>query len=100
MQEILIYAIPVFVVLGVAEFIYGMRSGNNTYRFNDTISSLSQGLLSQTVAVCTPLFQIGLYMMVYRHAPNWGWRTFWTTWYGAVLAVVQNARQPQSGAWR
>ena len=88
MQDILIYAIPFFVALGALEFVYGLCAGNNTYRLNDTISSLSQGLLSQAVAACTPLFQIGLYVIVYRHAPNWGDRTFWTTWYGVVLAVV------------
>ena len=88
MQDILIYAIPVFVLLGLVEFVYGLRAGNNTYRLNDTIGSLSQGLLSQAVAACTPLFQIGLYVLVYRHAPDWGGRAFWATWYGVLLAVV------------
>jgi alkylglycerol monooxygenase len=52
-DTIILYALPVFLLLIVAEWSYGMVTGNNTYRINDCISSLSQGLLSQAVAVCT-----------------------------------------------
>ena len=40
------YAVPVFLVLIVLEFCWGWLQGNNTYRLNDSLNSLSLGLLS------------------------------------------------------
>lgn len=40
------YAVPVFIALIVLEFCWGWLKGKNTYRFNDSINSLSLGLLS------------------------------------------------------
>ena len=40
------YAIPVFLLLIVIELFWGWWKGNNTYRVNDSINSLSLGLLS------------------------------------------------------
>ena len=40
------YAIPVFLLLIVIEIFWGWWKGNNTYRVNDSINSLSLGLLS------------------------------------------------------
>jgi alkylglycerol monooxygenase len=87
MHEILLYALPVFLVCMGAEWAWGRRRGRNTYALADTLSSLSQGLLSQAVAVVTPLFQTGLYAMLHTRfalLPA-------TLWHGAlswVLAVV------------
>ena len=88
MHKTLVLAFPVFALLVLAEFIYGWVRGRNTYRLNDAISSLSQGLLSQVVAVFTRLFQIGLYSMVYRHLAFFPSQAFWSTWEGWVAAIV------------
>ena len=40
------YAIPVFLLMIVLELGWGLLKGNNTYRLNDSINSLSMGLLS------------------------------------------------------
>jgi sterol desaturase/sphingolipid hydroxylase (fatty acid hydroxylase superfamily) len=40
------YAIPVFLLLIMIEIFWGWWKGNNTYRVNDSINSLSLGLLS------------------------------------------------------
>ena len=40
------YAIPVFLLMIVLELFWGLLKGNNTYRVNDSINSLSMGLLS------------------------------------------------------
>ena len=40
------YAIPIFLLMIVLELGYGLLKGNNTYRVNDSINSLSMGLLS------------------------------------------------------
>ena len=44
---IIFYAIPVFFLLIVIEFIYGLIVKNNTYRMNDTFVSISIGLISR-----------------------------------------------------
>jgi len=45
--DLILYAIPVFFLLILFEFGYGMLRGRNTYRLNDTINSLSLGSLSR-----------------------------------------------------
>lgn len=67
MHDVLLYALPLFGLCLVAELAWGWWRGRQTYRLADTLSSLSQGLLSQAVAVVTPLFQTGLYASVHRH---------------------------------
>lgn len=44
---LIFYAIPVFFLLIVIEFIYGLIIKNNTYRINDTFVSISIGLISR-----------------------------------------------------
>ena len=39
-------AVPFFILAILLEFIYGWVKKNNTYRLNDTISSLFMGSLS------------------------------------------------------
>ncbi len=88
MDEVILYALPVFGLLIGVEFAWGLARGRNNYGLADTLASLSQGLLSQTVAACTQLIQIGLYSLA------WPWLTLtphaalWTHWEGAVLAVL------------
>lgn len=40
------YAVPFFLLLILAELAWGWLKGNNTYRINDSLNSLSLGLLS------------------------------------------------------
>ncbi len=91
MHRLVVLVVPVFALLMALEFAWGWRKRRNTWRLNDGISSLSQGLLSQAVAVCTQLFQIGLYAMVFPLATRWihpPGETFWDSAIGWVLAVV------------
>lgn len=87
-MDITLYAIPVFVALMAAEYLYGRSTGRNTYRLNDTLSSLGQALLSQALAVCTPIFQIGFYILAFTHGPQLMAQDFWGHWYGILLAIV------------
>ncbi|MFD2272233.1 hypothetical protein ACFS07_16600 [Undibacterium arcticum] len=45
------FASPVFFLLIVIELIVGLRRKHNTYRVNDTINSLSLGVMSQIIGV-------------------------------------------------
>ncbi len=88
MDDLILFALPVFGVLIAAEFAWGLAQGRNTYGLADTLASLSQGLLSQVVAACTQFIQIGLYALA------WPWLTLtphavlWTHWEGIALAVL------------
>lgn len=92
MHRLVVLAVPVFVLLMACEFAWGLLRRRNTWRLNDSIGSLSQGLLSQAVAVCTQLFQIGLYAMAWRLlaplAAPWSPPAFWDSAAGWVLAVL------------
>ncbi len=89
MDDIILFAMPVFVVLVLAEWLYGRRKNNHTYRLNDSISSLSQGLLGQAVSVCTQLFEVGLYTLCFHHINLFPASAhFWGSIGGWVLAIV------------
>jgi sterol desaturase/sphingolipid hydroxylase (fatty acid hydroxylase superfamily) len=92
LHRLVVFAVPVFALLIACEFIWGWIKQRNTYRLTDGISSLSQGLLSQAVAVCTQLFQIGLYAMVFTwiepFVAGWSKPAFWDQTAGWIVAVV------------
>ncbi|MBV8464447.1 MAG: sterol desaturase family protein [Burkholderiales bacterium] len=88
MYQIIVFAIPVFALLIAGEFVYGCYKQRNTYRLNDALSSLNQGLLSQMVAVCTQFFQIGLYAGLYELVALYPRAAFWDSWYGWLIAIV------------
>ena len=46
-MNLIVYAVPFFLVAILAELTYGLLSQRNTYRLNDSISSLFLGTLSQ-----------------------------------------------------
>jgi len=87
-HRLVVFVVPVFALLMACEFAWGWLKRRNTYRFNDTPGSLSQGLLSQALAVCTQLFQIGLYAMVYPLVAIWTRPSFWDSAMGWIVAVL------------
>jgi len=46
-MQIILYAIPGFIILILAEWLYGLARGRNTYRVADTITSISLGSISR-----------------------------------------------------
>jgi alkylglycerol monooxygenase len=88
MEQIILYALPVFALLIAAEWTYGVVRGKCTYRLNDSVASLSQGLLSQAVAVCTQLFQVGLYSLAFARLAVIHDPAFWRTAWGWLVAIV------------
>jgi len=87
-HRLVVFVVPVFALLMACEFAWGWLQRRNTYRFSDTLGSLSQGLLSQALAVCTQLFQIGLYAMVYPLVAIWTRPGFWDSAAGWIAAVL------------
>ncbi len=86
-MNVIVYAIPVFILLMVAEFAIGVRTGRNVYRLNDAVGSLTAGILSQISGVFLLALSVGIYILVYNHfallpLPAGDWRV----WVGAVVA--------------
>ncbi|MDP5053044.1 MAG: sterol desaturase family protein, partial [Congregibacter sp.] len=46
-MDLVVYAVPFFILAMVGELLWGLRVGRNTYRLNDAVSSLFLGTLSQ-----------------------------------------------------
>lgn len=88
MYRLIVYAVPVFVLLMAVEYAVGRRRQRNTYRLDDSINSLGLGLLSQVVAACTQLFQVGLYALVYPFIALWPQPAFWRSAIGWIAAVL------------
>ncbi len=88
MEQAVIWTIPFLALAVILEMAVSVVRGRKTYRTNDTLASLSQGLISQLVGVCTPLLQIGIYAMVFSALGHQADALFWQTWYGIVLAVI------------
>ena len=45
-MDLVPYAVPFFLGAIILEFVWGRWSGSDTYRLNDTVNSLSLGVLS------------------------------------------------------
>lgn len=88
MEQAVIWTIPFLALAVMLEMAVGFVRGRRSYRTNDTLASLSQGLISQLVFACTPLFQIGIYALVFTALGHQVDAPFWRTWYGIALAVV------------
>ena len=87
-SQIIVLATPVFLALIAIEFVVGLRRGRNTYRFDDALSSISLGMLSQASVVFVPLLKIGIYTAAFNSlslVPDTG---FWTTLPGWLLALL------------
>jgi len=85
--NVIVYAIPVFVVLMAAEFAIGVATGRNVYRLNDAIGSLTAGILSQISGVFMLALSVGIYVLVYKHFSLVAMRADdWRVWVGALIA--------------
>lgn len=87
-SQIIVLATPVFFAMIAIEWAWGYARGRNTYQLDDAINSISLGMLSQISAVLTRLLRLGIYTAVYSVVALWHNEAFWTTWYGALIALV------------
>ncbi len=85
-MNLVLYAIPFFIAAILLELAYGLARKRNTYRLNDSVSSLSLGVLSQARRFVTLGVGGYVYYLVteYFSAPLME-TGHWFTW---VLAMV------------
>lgn len=85
-MNLIVLAVPFFILAIVLEWLYGLARHRNTYRLNDSISSLSLGVLSQARRFVTLGVGGYVYYLVTRYfsLPLMD-SGHWFTW---VLALV------------
>ena len=93
MSKVIVFATPVFLLLMALEFAWSRRRSSRTwgqqpFRLNDAINSISLGVLSQLSGVLTKLLGVGIYTLVFSAVAWYPESTLWSQWYGVVLALV------------
>jgi alkylglycerol monooxygenase len=96
MSKVIVFATSVFIFLIALEFFWSRRASSRThgqqpYRLNDAISSISLGILSQLVGAVSIFLSLGIYALVYgafAMAVDLPVMEVWGTWYGWVLALL------------
>ncbi|MEO8545666.1 MAG: lysoplasmalogenase family protein [Burkholderiaceae bacterium] len=87
-SQVIVLAIPVFLLLMLAEWALARRRGVVVYRFSDAVNSLSLGGLSQLSGLFSKLLAVGIYTGVYQWVALFPDQAFWNSWYGVVLALL------------
>ena len=91
--QVIVLATPVFLLLIALEFVWSRTrasrtAGQQPYRLNDAINSISLGIISQLFGVLSKVLSIGIYTLVFGAVAIYPDLAFWTTWYGIVLALI------------
>ncbi len=85
-MNVIVTAIPVFIVLMAAEFVVGIATGRNVYRLNDAVGSLTAGILSQLSGVFMLALSVGVYLLVFNRFALFALRADdWRVWVGALI---------------
>ena len=94
MSFVIVLAAPVFFLLILLEWLWGLKlarqgqANAQTYRLDDAISSISLGMISQIAAIFTRLLRIGIYTLVFEQLTLFPDQDWWNSWYGYLLALV------------
>ena len=91
--QVIVLATPVFLLLIALEFAWSRTrasrtAGQQPYRLNDAINSISLGIISQLFGVLSKVLSIGIYTLVFGAVAIYPDLAFWTTWYGIILALI------------
>lgn len=93
MSKVIVFATPIFLLMIALEYSWGLlRARKGTapplHGLSDSINSIQLGVLSQLSGVLGKLLTLGIYTLVYGAVALFPAADFWTTWYGALLALV------------
>ena len=85
-MNVIVYAIPVFIVLMAVEFAVGVATGRNVYRLNDAVGSLTAGILSQVSGVFMLALSVGVYVLIFNRFALFALGgDDWRVWVGALI---------------
>ncbi|MGS2721031.1 sterol desaturase family protein [Paraglaciecola aestuariivivens] len=84
-MNIILYAVPLFFLLIAVELILEKRKGTNFYRVNDSLNSLTAGVLSRMTDIVKHLIPLTIYVFVYE---NWAFTQLAHSWWVWLVAFV------------
>jgi sterol desaturase/sphingolipid hydroxylase (fatty acid hydroxylase superfamily) len=85
--QVIVIAMPVFLLAIALEFTVGLKRRRNTYRLNDTLASLGLGVMSQVADAFGTLLKVAVYTWVFQHVALFELSASspWV-WVGALIA--------------
>ena len=79
-MNIILYAVPFFFILIFIELLLERNKGTDYYRVNDSINSLTAGVLSRMIGIVKQLFPLTIYVVAFEQlalfqitASGWMW---------------------------
>ena len=93
MGKVIVLATPIFLAMMALEFLWARAKarkglGVNNYRLNDTLNSVSLGMMGQLGGILSKALTVGIYTVFFNKMAIYPDVTFWSTWYGVVLALI------------
>ncbi len=86
-MNVIVFAIPVFLLAIAVEYAAAVALGRRVYRLNDAVNSLSLGILSQISGVFTKLLTIGIYTALFSKVALWTLpANDWKVWLFGLVA--------------
>jgi sterol desaturase/sphingolipid hydroxylase (fatty acid hydroxylase superfamily) len=84
-MNVILYAVPFFFLLIIIEVIMEKIKGTDYYRLNDSMNSLTAGVLSRMTGIVKQLFPLTVYVMAYEQLALFQLTPSWWVW---VIAFV------------
>jgi sterol desaturase/sphingolipid hydroxylase (fatty acid hydroxylase superfamily) len=84
-MNIILYAVPFFFLLIFIELLLEKNKGTDYYRVNDSINSLTVGVLSRMTGIVKQLFPLTIYVVVYEQLALFQMESSWWMWVTAFL---------------
>jgi len=84
-MNIILYAVPFFFLLIFIELLLEKNKGTDYYRVNDSINSLTAGVLSRMTGIVKQLFPLTIYVVVYEQLVMFQMESSWWMWVTAFI---------------
>jgi alkylglycerol monooxygenase len=83
--SIILYAVPLFFLLIFIEILLEKIKGTNYYRINDSINSLTAGVLSRVTGIVKQLFPLTVYVLIFEKLALFQITSSWWMWVTAFV---------------
>ena len=84
-MNIILYAVPFFFLLIFIELLLEKKKGTDYYRVNDSINSLTAGVLSRMTGIVKQLFPLTIYVVAYEQLALFQMESSWWMWVTAFV---------------
>jgi alkylglycerol monooxygenase len=78
--NVILYAVPFFSLLIIVELLLEKTKGTDYYRVNDSINSLTAGVLSRMIGIVKQLFPLTIYVVAYEQLALFQITSSWWIW--------------------